>query len=96
MELLVLNDLHFGFKRQAGVTPASLLALQYYLLTSTRKALEKWHDTLLLNGDTFDGFDVGTLPGFRLQLKKILAYGDVMPQLATGDLGRCIVGCFTS
>lgn len=66
MELLVLNDLHFGFKRQAGVTPASLLALQYYLLTSTRKALEKWHDTLLLNGDTFDGFDVGTLPGLQV------------------------------
>lgn len=57
--MYILNDLHLGVNRKAGTTPASQAALREHsfgwfkvLLTDTTS------DTLVINGDLFDGFDV--------------------------------------
>lgn len=56
----VLNDLHLGVQRCAGTTPVSAQALRDWLMQSyadTLAALPE-DETLLLNGDVFDGYAV--------------------------------------
>jgi metallophosphoesterase superfamily enzyme len=58
--MLILNDIHIGFNRKAGTTPASQEALREYLLGSLRHFLdnEKVQTHLLIAGDLFDTFTV--------------------------------------
>lgn len=60
MNLTVLNDLHLGVQRCAGTTPASALALRNWLMESYTDFINDLPDdeTLLLNGDVFDGSTV--------------------------------------
>lgn len=58
--MIILNDIHIGFSRQGGTTPASREALRKYLLDSLQSVLFKNdnHETLVIAGDLFDQFEV--------------------------------------
>lgn len=57
--MLILNDIHLGFSRAAGTTPASREKLRTYLFESLRQTLaETCEKHLLVNGDLFDGFEI--------------------------------------
>lgn len=57
--MLVLNDIHIGFNRKGGTTPASQETLREYLFSSFRTLLESRDDDhLLIAGDLFDDFEV--------------------------------------
>lgn len=58
---IILNDIHIGFSRQGGTTPASREALRKYLLNGLREALTEHsvnRETLVIAGDLFDAFEV--------------------------------------
>ena len=59
--MIILSDIHIGFSRQGGTTPASREALRKYLFTSLRQAIaehDAGHDHLVIAGDLFDAFEV--------------------------------------
>lgn len=59
--MLILNDLHIGFRRQSGTTPSSREALRNYLLASLQVTMETTgEDHLVILGDLFDDFEVDT------------------------------------
>lgn len=57
----ILNDIHIGFNRVGGTTPASREALRNYLFTKVDYALASlatYHDHVIIAGDLFDDFEV--------------------------------------
>lgn len=57
--MLIINDIHAGFTRSGGTTPASQEALRNYLLESLRHLTETTTEyNLVIVGDLFDQFDV--------------------------------------
>lgn len=59
--MLILNDVHIGFDRQGGTTPASREALRSYLFQQFEGMLygtEEAH--LCIQGDLFDKFEIDT------------------------------------
>jgi metallophosphoesterase superfamily enzyme len=57
--MLILNDIHVGFKRIGGTTPSSQEDLRNYLLSSLRETvMGSEDDHLLILGDLFDAFEV--------------------------------------
>lgn len=57
--MLALNDIHIGFSRVGGTTPASREALRSYLLDQFEYTLTSTTETdLLIAGDLFDSFTV--------------------------------------
>lgn len=57
--MLVLNDIHIGFRRSGGTTPASQETLRTYLFSAFRNTLgESKEKVLAIVGDLFDGFDI--------------------------------------
>lgn len=54
MKTLVINDLHFGVKRQGGATPQSRLALEEWMFSEFERLLEIPHDELIILGDLCD------------------------------------------
>lgn len=59
VKVLIINDVHAGFHRAGGTTPASQEALRSYLLTRFEKLLVKTPEThTCIAGDLFDDFDV--------------------------------------
>jgi hypothetical protein len=70
--MLILNDIHIGVQRKAGVTPSSQEALTEYLFTSfERTVATSKEDTLLIKGDLFDTFEVS--PRDWLRTYRVLA-----------------------
>lgn len=58
--MLCISDLHIGVNRSGGTTPQSQAALRTYLLDSLASILDKETGAVVINGDIFDGFTVGT------------------------------------
>lgn len=59
--MLVLNDLHIGFRRTGGTTPASQEAMRTYLDHGIRDTLQDSdQDHLLIMGDLFDDYEVSS------------------------------------
>jgi hypothetical protein len=58
LNVLVLNDIHLGVTRSAGTTTRSQAALADWQFGQLGTLLESCNDTLLINGDLFDKFDV--------------------------------------
>lgn len=59
--MIILNDIHIGFSREGGTTPASREALRKYLFAGLRQVFkdhEANHMTLVIAGDLFDAFEV--------------------------------------
>lgn len=54
----ILNDIHIGFKRIGGTTPASREALRDMLFTSIEHCLTKADEHVIIAGDLFDDFEV--------------------------------------
>lgn len=54
MKDLILSDLHFNPKRQAGTTMQSRVALEEWLLNYFDMLLDTQHDRLIILGDMFD------------------------------------------
>lgn len=57
----IINDIHFGVRRQAGTTPAAQQALADYVSDFFTSLLPADNDNLVINGDLFDGFTVDPL-----------------------------------
>lgn len=55
--LHILNDVHIGFRRTGGTTPATQETLRTYLIEEFRAAVDDAGDLLIL-GDLFDDFEV--------------------------------------
>lgn len=84
-EMLILNDVHIGFDRKAGTTPASQEAMRGYLLTSFEEAVvgaQRKH--ILVAGDLFDSFEVPTRDLLRafLVLEDHLVSGGTLTLMA--------------
>jgi metallophosphoesterase superfamily enzyme len=59
--MLILNDTHLGFTRNAGTTPASRENLRTYLFEQLEKLLKTTDEKhLLIVGDLFDNFEIPT------------------------------------
>lgn len=57
--MLILNDIHIGFSRVNGTTPATQEALRTYLLAQLTETLTTTTEThVCVNGDLFDSFEV--------------------------------------
>ena len=57
--MLLINDIHIGFRRVGGTTPASQEFLRSYLLGSFERLLaESKEDHVVILGDLFDDFEV--------------------------------------
>jgi metallophosphoesterase superfamily enzyme len=57
--MIIINDVHIGFRRTGGTTPASQEALRTYLFNNFRKMVnEADADDLVILGDLFDDFEV--------------------------------------
>lgn len=57
--MLWLNDIHIGFDRKGGTTPASQESLRGYLHAEFRTTLEESEDDhLVIVGDLFDDFEI--------------------------------------
>lgn len=83
----ILNDLHIGFKREAGTTPTSQELLRSWLLNNIKEQVNKESQALLVAGDLFDKFTVDSrdlLDTFRL-LGDFLNRGDARLILVAGN-----------
>lgn len=59
--MIILNDVHIGFSRMTGTTPASREAMRQYLFQSFQSTIDSATNThLVIAGDLFDDFDVPT------------------------------------
>lgn len=58
--LLILNDIHVGFNRKGGVTPATAEALRSYLLKQLEEKLYDHDGPVMIMGDLFDQFEVSS------------------------------------
>ena len=59
--MLILNDIHVGFQRKGGTTPASQETLRHYLLTQFETTLDQSDEEhLFIAGDLFDDFEVSS------------------------------------
>lgn len=57
--MLILNDIHVGFRRVGGTTPSTQETLRHYLLTEFETTLDTSDEEhLLIAGDLFDDFEV--------------------------------------
>lgn len=64
--MIILNDLHLGVSRKAGVTPASSEALRTYTFEQFRQLLDQVKgEHLLIAGDLFDQFEVAPRDWFE-------------------------------
>ena len=64
--MIILNDLHLGVSRKAGVTPASSEALRTYIFEQFRRLLNQSKgEDLLIAGDLFDQFEVAPRDWFE-------------------------------
>lgn len=59
--MLILSDVHIGFNRKGGVTPASAEALRTYLFGGLRSTLNDSNEEhLVVPGDLFDDFEIAS------------------------------------
>ena len=56
--ILIINDSHFGVKRQGGTTPDSRKALDIYMMKEFVEILSIPHDEIIILGDLCDSRNI--------------------------------------